>query len=386
MFKKIKGIILYGLMLLVAGSGLTGFTNNQWRISINIPEYRLYLYNGDNLYQSYFIAVGRPDKPSPIGNFWVANKTVNPTWYPTDGRPPVPPGPNNPLGKYWLGLNIDGYGIHGNSAEWSIGNPVSKGCFRMHNSDVVKVFQLAPVGTPVQISYRTVRGSIDLSNQAWLEVFPDIYKRTNQTEAAFKALKELQWDLRPHLKILQELLKLPKPIKIAVPREIYVKGDLGEIDGFFWDQTVYLSRSVLGLLDLKSAGPDNGGSFTEYLSQSSLLGIADGQARLNWDPDLNVLTINRFKVELNGRSMLGVGRQDGNRECLVDLVRIAQALQNDLNWDQASVNAICHGVAVQGGVKEGGFWVSLVTLRMIWPEIRAEWDEETWTLRLSLDL
>ena len=87
MFKKFKGIILFGLIILVAGAGLTGFTNNQWRISINIPEYRLYLYNGENLYQSYYIAVGRPGKPSPVGNFWVANKTVNPTWYPTDGRP-----------------------------------------------------------------------------------------------------------------------------------------------------------------------------------------------------------------------------------------------------------------------------------------------------------
>ena len=35
-------------------------------------------FTREQVYQSYYIAVGRPSSHRPIGNFWVASKTVNP--------------------------------------------------------------------------------------------------------------------------------------------------------------------------------------------------------------------------------------------------------------------------------------------------------------------
>ena len=101
------------------------FAENLWWIRINIPEFKLYLYNGKELHQTYEVAVGKLDTPSPVGDFRIINKIYNPTWYPPSGGTPVVAGPDNPLGKYWMGLNIEGYGIHGNAAPNSIGHSVS---------------------------------------------------------------------------------------------------------------------------------------------------------------------------------------------------------------------------------------------------------------------
>jgi lipoprotein-anchoring transpeptidase ErfK/SrfK len=62
--------------------------------------------------------------------------------------------PNNPLGKRWLGLSTEkyrGYGIHGNSAPFSIGNYISAGCIRMINEDVEELFEYIPINTNVWI-------------------------------------------------------------------------------------------------------------------------------------------------------------------------------------------------------------------------------------------
>jgi len=41
--------------------------------------------------------------------------------------------------------------IHGINQPWLIGNMVSHGCIRMHNSNVEELFTLVKVGTPVYI-------------------------------------------------------------------------------------------------------------------------------------------------------------------------------------------------------------------------------------------
>ena len=48
----------------------------------------------------------------------------------------VPPGPNNPLGKYWLPLSAPGYGIHSTLWPESIGHSTSHGCIRMLPEDI----------------------------------------------------------------------------------------------------------------------------------------------------------------------------------------------------------------------------------------------------------
>lgn len=249
-----------------------GWAEEQWRIRINIPEYKLYLYQDLELYGEYPIAVGKKNSPSPTGNFTIINKLRHPTWYPPDRKhPPVPPGPKNPLGKFWLGLNVPGYGIHGNSASWSIGSPISLGCFRMHNRDIEQLFRLIPIGTSVEVVYQTVIGWIDTEDQAWLRVFPDIYRREKLQEELEAVFNQLHWTYLPHHKALQSLLPVSKrPGMVQVPRVINIAGDIPGIDGFVWNGTVYISRNILSIVPLTSMPETVNSIFEQYLDLPTL--------------------------------------------------------------------------------------------------------------------
>ncbi|MFO8060953.1 MAG: L,D-transpeptidase [Bacillota bacterium] len=124
-------------------------------ILINIAARRLVVIDHGRIAGSYPVAVGRPDSPSPVGDFWIATRIWQPWWYPR-GREPVPSGPDNPLGPWWLGLNLNGYGIHGNNNENSIGQFISDGCIRMNNDDVSELARWVETGTPVRMVYDTV--------------------------------------------------------------------------------------------------------------------------------------------------------------------------------------------------------------------------------------
>ena len=61
----------------------------------------------------------------------------------------IPPGPRNPVGLCWIGLSLDGYGIHGSPSPELIGKTGSHGCFRLTNWDAQRLAKMIPVGTPV---------------------------------------------------------------------------------------------------------------------------------------------------------------------------------------------------------------------------------------------
>jgi lipoprotein-anchoring transpeptidase ErfK/SrfK len=63
----------------------------------------------------------------------------------------LPPGPNNPVGVAWLGLDLPGYGIHGTPQPEQVGRTESHGCFRLANWDAQTLLGLAWVGLPVAI-------------------------------------------------------------------------------------------------------------------------------------------------------------------------------------------------------------------------------------------
>jgi lipoprotein-anchoring transpeptidase ErfK/SrfK len=97
-----------------------------------------------------------PAHPTPIGTFRIITKQKNPVWNPPDsawaaGMGPIPPGPGNPLGTRWMGLNSPGIGMHGTPAPSSIGTAASHGCIRMKIPDAEDLFDRVFVGTPVQI-------------------------------------------------------------------------------------------------------------------------------------------------------------------------------------------------------------------------------------------
>ena len=61
----------------------------------------------------------------------------------------LPPGPNNPVGVAWIGLDRTGYGIHGTPLPENVGRTESHGCFRLANWDARTLLSIAYVGLPV---------------------------------------------------------------------------------------------------------------------------------------------------------------------------------------------------------------------------------------------
>ena len=90
------------------------------------------------------------DNNTPIGNFKIVNKLVNPTWFRTGAVIP-PDSPENILGSRWMGLSKKGYGIHGSTDETSIGKQVTQGCIRMKNKDVEELYIIVPQNAKVTI-------------------------------------------------------------------------------------------------------------------------------------------------------------------------------------------------------------------------------------------
>jgi L,D-transpeptidase ErfK/SrfK len=154
-------------------------------IVINIPEMRLYDYTRDpNNPTVLAVAVGDIQDPTPIGDFKVGQKRVDPAWTVPESiraeRPDLPaivaPGPDNPLGDRWLTLGTTSYGIHGTNNLWSIGREATHGCVRLYNADMRVLFDRIPVGTPVRIVYQRVKvGQRD--GGVYVEAHGDFYDR-----------------------------------------------------------------------------------------------------------------------------------------------------------------------------------------------------------------
>jgi lipoprotein-anchoring transpeptidase ErfK/SrfK len=116
----------------------------------------LFIYSGRKLVRRLSVATGQSRYPTPLGTFAIVDKEYNPWWYPPDsewakGLKPVPPGPGNPLGTRWMGLNGGLVGIHGTPDAASIGYSASHGCIRMRIPDAEWLFEHVDVGTPVVI-------------------------------------------------------------------------------------------------------------------------------------------------------------------------------------------------------------------------------------------
>lgn len=229
--QKLRHALILVMFLL---AGLPGRASGQGhRIVINLPEYRLYHYIGEQLVETYGISIGSVNSPTPVTSstrrFEIYNKVRHPSWRsPTTGVV-MAPGPNNPLGTRWLGLmTIDritlrgtetweslaaqygttvrsilrsnnlstgarvmpgmvveihyhnGYGIHGTNTPSSIGTAVSLGCMRMRNEEVERLFDVLPNGLriPVTILYEPVAERKDpLTGETYFEIFHDIYQR-----------------------------------------------------------------------------------------------------------------------------------------------------------------------------------------------------------------
>lgn len=152
-----------------SGSGLSDTYsvtfNKRYRpgeIIVSFGDRRLYHVVSRGQAVSYPIAVPR-QQSRWSGTLRVSQKRVNPTWTPTASmrreNPKLPgfvPGghPKNPLGVRALYLGSTMYRIHGTDAPWTIGQNVSKGCIRMHNSHVIELYNRVRVGAKVTATWK----------------------------------------------------------------------------------------------------------------------------------------------------------------------------------------------------------------------------------------
>ena len=119
---------------------------------------RLFLFDGARLEAAFPVATGEARYPTPLGTFRIVDMQRHPWWYPPPtsewarGLEPVPPGPGNPLGTRWMGIDVYGVGIHGTPNAASLGYSASHGCIRMAIPSAEWLFERVSVGTPVVIA------------------------------------------------------------------------------------------------------------------------------------------------------------------------------------------------------------------------------------------
>jgi lipoprotein-anchoring transpeptidase ErfK/SrfK len=127
---------------------LPSFDDAPVRIVIDISERRLDVEENGERIESYGVAVGTDQHPTPPGSFAIAHIVWNPRWVPPaaewakDERPREPGDPKNPMGRVKMFFRQPDYFIHGTNAETSIGTAASHGCVRMLNDDVIELAQL----------------------------------------------------------------------------------------------------------------------------------------------------------------------------------------------------------------------------------------------------
>ena len=137
-------------------------------VVINIPEMRIYYYPAKGheyagKVVTYPLGIGREGWSTPLGKTSIVRKKADPTWTPPasiraehaksgDILPDVvAAGPDNPLGEHALYLGMPSYLLHGTNKPAGIGLKVSHGCIRLYPEDIAALFELVPVGTPVDI-------------------------------------------------------------------------------------------------------------------------------------------------------------------------------------------------------------------------------------------
>lgn len=190
------------------------------RLTLNVPSFRLTLWQNGKEVKSYYIGVGRKEFPLYIGDRSATQIIWNPDWIPPSSdwvrqMAGVTPGevikasdPRNPLGKMKIPLG-DSYLIHQAAKANDVGNLVSHGCVRMplpllydlaDKIIAARSLQVSPKRiaaakrgkrmlvinleepVPVDINYDTL-----VVEGGMLHIYPDVYGRGTNRLARLRA-------------------------------------------------------------------------------------------------------------------------------------------------------------------------------------------------------
>ena len=161
--KAVFGVLAVAVFAGVAQSGILGdpvpaapdsevVAEAPVRLEVDLSERRLQLYRGDEVVESFAVAVGKSAHPTPKGDFGIRRIIWNPRWVPpkvpwAKGKTAKAPGdPENPMGRVKMFFKEPDYYIHGTNAEESLGSAASHGCIRMSNADIVRLAEVVMEG------------------------------------------------------------------------------------------------------------------------------------------------------------------------------------------------------------------------------------------------
>ena len=170
-------------------------------IVIDLANRTLYWFVHGALTARFPVGVGRLGWATPPGRYRIVGRRVDPVWHvPASVQQEmrvkgekveavVAPGPENPLGKYWIQLSAAGYGLHGTNAPSSVGKYATHGCLRLLAEDVERLYNEAHDGTPVEVVHEPLKLARDRSGSVYLEIHRDVYHGANpDLPAALAAL------------------------------------------------------------------------------------------------------------------------------------------------------------------------------------------------------
>jgi lipoprotein-anchoring transpeptidase ErfK/SrfK len=132
-------------------ASLVRVTVDPYRIVVERRAHQLTLYKNDQVTLQVPVGIGVASTPTPGGIFYIKELLQ-------------PPTPNGPYGPYAFGLSgfsdvlktFSGgngvIGLHGTNEPQFVGKDVSHGCIRLYNADILKLVQVLPLGTPVEIA------------------------------------------------------------------------------------------------------------------------------------------------------------------------------------------------------------------------------------------
>ncbi len=134
-------------------------------VVIHLAEKNLEAFDADtNLLLHCPCSIAAKVEKRPVGELHIAvvapdpNYTFDPAVFPESpeaqalGRKLIlPPGPNNPVGVAWIGLDKPGYGMHGTPGPEQVGRTESHGCFRLANWNAEYLLKLVWMGMPVRV-------------------------------------------------------------------------------------------------------------------------------------------------------------------------------------------------------------------------------------------
>ena len=226
-------LLQIGTEVVIPNEMLLPFITRQG-IVINLPELRLYYFSPEgNKVHVFPVGIGRQGLSTPLTSTVISDKRKNPIWRPTQEMQArhfaehgkylakeVPPGPDNPFGKYALRLGTSEYLIHGSNKRFGIGMRASSGCIRLYDDDIKWLFDHVPVNTKVRVINQPVKMSYENGDKQLIEIHQPLTELESSKGyvVVTKAMQRFVGSKREHWQQLLPIIEKPHGLVVELAK------------------------------------------------------------------------------------------------------------------------------------------------------------------------